>query len=61
MSGTVHKDFSELSRQVSEWQTRTLVELVIDVLAALEHRNHSVSSDRQADVVDPVVKTRSTR
>ena len=60
MSGTAHKDFSELSRQVSEMQTRTLVELVIDVLSAMERHDHPISSDPQAEVPNPLSKTRST-
>ncbi len=58
MSDTGQKDFSELSRQVSERQARTFVELIIDVLNALEnHNQHSVGSDPQtADGRPPVLK-----
>lgn len=61
MSGTAQKDFSKLSRQVSERQTRTLVELVIDVLAAMEHQDRPVSTNTQDEVVDPVVKDKEHR
>jgi hypothetical protein len=58
MSDTGQKDSSELSRQVSERQARTFVELIIDVLNALEnHNQHSVGSDPQtADGRPPVLK-----
>src|SRR5438105_1063204 len=36
MSGSVREDWLELNRQVADTRTRTLVELVIDVLKALE-------------------------
>lgn len=61
MSGTVQKGFRELGRQVSEKQARTLVELVIDVLNALdEQRHHAVSKEPQSAVVERAVKARRT-
>lgn len=56
MRDTVQTVFSELSRQASERQARTLVELVIDLLEALdEHDVDSTSSSSQAADVRPAV------
>ncbi|MGC2186650.1 MAG: hypothetical protein WA637_25510 [Terriglobales bacterium] len=56
MRDTVHTDFSELKRQVSERQVRTLVELVLDALSALdEHDGNSTTSDSPAVDVRPAV------
>jgi hypothetical protein len=56
MRDTVQMHFSELSRQASETQARTLVELVIDVLDALdEHDGDSTSSRSQAADIRPTL------
>ena len=51
MSGTVQKEndkeWREVSRQVADIQTRTLVETVMEILQALEERK-SATEDRGA-------------
>lgn len=59
MRDTVQTDFSELSQKASERRARTLVELVIDVLNALdEPGGDSTSSSFQAAESGTIAKRR---